>query len=245
MIKRQTLIMLAVLCMMSLFATTASANGVATIGIGDGSGYVAIPIFVTNSTDVGSMDVTLRYDPSIVIVVNVADGDMSTTISNLEHVNEGWIRIVAYQVGDAPSSTFVLANVSFEPVGSEGDSCPLEISVTTFSDATPVSNAMPYTVYDGTYSILYGDDGSDDMRSNRDGTYPPETSSVYGSNETVINATANETPTEVVTAPPVKMLPGNETDDDMPSGSWLPMAVIGIGLLGVVALVYTYRKSRG
>ena len=244
MIKKQTLIILTLLCIMSLFATAASANDIedATIGIGDGSGYVTIPITITNSTNVGSIDVTLRYDPSIVIVVDAVEVDMDSTILNLENTADGWIRIVAYQVGDGISGAFVLANVSFEPVGTTGN-CPLEISVTTFKDATPTGNVMPYIVNNGTYTISYVAPSS---RSNREGTYPPVPDDDSGKNVTEENTSVNTTIIEIPTPPPVKNLPGDETEDEAPGGTDpTNVILVVLGILALIVIGYViYRKSQ-
>lgn len=247
MIKRQTLIILTLLFVMSLFVTVASANDVenATICIGEGSGYVTIPIVVTNSTNVGSVDVTLRYDPSIVIVVDAVDGDMDSTFQNLENAADGWIRIVSYQgISDGIDGTFVLANVSFEPVGTTG-SCPLEISVTSFGYATPTGNAMPYVVDNGTYTISYVTPNS---RSNREGTYPPvpDDDDDSGKNITEENASVNTTIIETPTPSPVKNLPGDDTEDDAPDGTDPTSAIfIVLGIMALIVIGYViYRKSQ-
>jgi len=239
MIKRQTLIMLAVLCMVTLPAT-ALEN--ATIGIGDGSGYVTIPIVITNSTNVGSMTMDLTYDPSIVIVANVVKGDMDATVLNLENVDDGWIRIVAYQGSNvAPGSTFTLAHVSFEPVGDAG-SCPLEISVAEFAELTPVGNAMSYIVENGVYTIAY-----DEERRGGGGSinYPLESADVSGGKNVTEevppgNATIDKTPV----APPVRELPGNGSSDSdtVPSMIWI-YVVIGIVIILVVAYVISKRNE--
>lgn len=240
--SKQILVVLTLLCVMTLPAMALSESAV--IDIGDGSGIVTIPITVTNAENVGSMDLTLRYDPAIVNVTSVANGDMGSTVTNLENTADGWVRIVAYQTGDGLNGAFILANVSFEPVGSSG-SCPLEISVTTFDEATPAGNAMPYTVRNGTYTISYD---APSPKSNKEGTYPPvpDDDGDSGKNVTEENASVNTTIIETPTPSPVKNLPGDKTEDDEPGGADPTNSIlVALALLALFMIGYLlYRKSQ-
>lgn len=147
----------------------------AEISIGDGSGVVTIPISVVNATDAGAVDITLTYDPAVVNVTGVADGAMDCTYTNLENRGDGWIRIGAVQ-GDNPGldGAFSLLNISFEPV-TTGASCALNLTVTTYRDATPNCTAMNYTVVCGTYTApstsILGDANSDGVVDIMDASY--------------------------------------------------------------------------
>lgn len=236
--SKQILVVLTLLCVMTVPAIAVPESAV--IGIGDGSGTVTIPITVTNAENVGSMDLMLKYDPTIVNVTSVANGDMDNTITNLENTANGWIHIVAYQAGsDVLSGTFILANIDFEAVGSSG-SCPLEISVTTFKDATPAGNVMPYTVSNGTYTISYTSSSS-----SRSGTYPPEYSGEnYSSTGNVTEEEAeNETALPESIAPPVKTLPGSEPVDtkDGKSTNWI---FVGLALGAALVAAYLIKRKR-
>ena len=145
---------------------------VATISIGDGCGIVTIPIEIGNGANVGACDIMLSYDPAIVNVTGVTGGDMDVTVANLEHAGDGWVRIGTYQT-DNPglSGQITFANVAFEPVGSGGN-CSLNLSVTTFKDATPEGNEMPYVVSNGTYTaLLNGDVNGDGVVDMHDAMY--------------------------------------------------------------------------
>ena len=144
------------LCMM--FVGFASANGEtsAIIGIGSGSGTVTMPISITNGANVGSVDVIMTFDPEIVTVTGVTNGNMDSMMPNLEKVGNGNIHIVAYQAGSPGlNGNFDVAQVTFKPVSSSG-SCPLEMTIITFKDRTPTGNVMAYTVSNGTYTATSG-----------------------------------------------------------------------------------------
>lgn len=141
--------------------------GVATISIGNGSGIVTIPIAIEDGVNVGACDITLTFNASVVNVTDVTGGDMDVTMANLEHVHEGFVRIGTFQT-DNPglNGNITFANVTFEPVGNSGDTCSLNLSVTTFKDATPIGNEMPYIVRNGTYAILLNGDVTGDGKVN-------------------------------------------------------------------------------
>ena len=147
---------------------------VATISIDNGSGIVTTSIAIEDGANVGACDITLTFNASVVNVTDVTGGDMDVTMANLEHVHEGFVRIGTFQT-DNPgmSGNITFANVTFEPVGKSGDTCSLNLSVTTFKDATPVGNEMPYIVRNGTYTILLlnGDVNGDGVVDLHDALY--------------------------------------------------------------------------
>jgi len=109
--------------------------------------------------NVGACDITLTYDPRTVNVTNVSGGDMDATVANLEHTDEGWVRIGAFQTDNSGlSGAITFANVVLEAVGSPDGTCFLNLSVTTFKDETPWGNPMPYIVRNGTYTTAMNGD---------------------------------------------------------------------------------------
>ena len=150
-------------CVVRNGSFTVLPPGVATISIGNGSGIVTIPIAIEDGVNVGACDITLTFNASVVNVTDVTGRDMDVTMANLEHVHEGFVRIGTFQT-DNPglSGNIAFANVTFEPIGNSGDTCSLNLSVTTFKDATPIGNEMPYIVRNGTYTILLNGDVNGD-----------------------------------------------------------------------------------
>jgi len=139
-----------------------------TFVIGEAFDDDTIPLIVERSENAGSIDLILSYNASIVEVTDVTGIDM-TVIANLEHADEGWVRIGAYLV-DGITGTFTLADITFTPIG--GCSCPLEITVTTYKDATPTGNSMDYDVRNGTYcAYLNGDANGDGIVDIDDAKY--------------------------------------------------------------------------
>ena len=138
---------------------TVAETSVAIISIGNASGTMTIPITIEDGVNVGACDITLTYDPSVVNVTNVSGGDLDATVANLEHTDEGWVRIGAFQTDNSGlSGAITFANVALEAVGSPDGTCFLNLSVTTFKDETPMGNPMPYTIKNGTYTAAMNGD---------------------------------------------------------------------------------------
>ena len=150
-------------CVVRNGSFTVLPPGVATISIGDAIGNMTLPIAIEDGVNVGACDITLTFNASVVNVTDVTGGDMDVTMANLEQVHEGFVRIGTFQTDNQGlSGNIAFANVTFEPVGKSGDTCSLNLSVTTFKDATPVGNEMPYIVRNGTYTILLNGDVNGD-----------------------------------------------------------------------------------
>jgi len=164
------------------------------ISIGDCTGATTIPIMITSASNVGSVDVTLLYDPAVATVTAVSGGDMDYTFTNTEHANEGWIRIGAIQgESDGLSGQFTLLNVDLSPVGSNAQ-CDLVLEVTTYKDSTPACAAMTYTIDNGVYvSSKNGDANGDDVVDIADAAYIAKHALGFAGYETIDESTADVT----------------------------------------------------
>lgn len=161
-----------------IYNTTLTCSGssepdpdVATISIGDGTNDVTIPIMV-NATNLGSCDINMTYDETVVEVVSVTDGNMDNYAVNIEHTADGWLRIGAFQSDNSGmTGVFTLASIVLTPV-SVNSQCPLVIAVNTLKDATTDTTEMAYTISNGMYySSLNGDANGDGMVDIADAMY--------------------------------------------------------------------------
>lgn len=181
------------------YTCSAPVDDEASISIGDGMGTVTLPITISDCDNVGAVDITLNYDPTVVTVTEVGDGAMDCTYTNLEHVDEGWIRVGAVQ-GDNPgmAGEYTLLNINFTAMSS-GASCPLELTVTTFKDATPNCTAMTYTISNGMYtSSQKGDANGDGVVDIADAMYIAKHVIGVAGYETIDEAAADVTGDGVV-----------------------------------------------
>lgn len=229
----KTITILMTLCIMATFPMIISADNTAEIGIGSGYGQVTIPIAVIDGSNVGSIDVTLSFDPTIATITDITNGDMDSMFSNVENIDDGYIRIGAYQTNNPGlDGTFIIADISFISVASSG-SCPLGITVTTFKDSTPAGNPMLYSIVNGTYTATSSGGG-------RDGTYPPPSPTPTVIPTVTPTVTPTETPTTTPTPSPTKTLPDN--GNGSPKGSWLIWVIAGI--LITILIVYIIYQQR-
>ena len=105
-------------------------------------------IIIEDGVNVGTGDITLTFNASVVNVTDVTGGDMDVTISNLEQAHVGLVRIGTFQT-DNPglNRRIILADVTFNKTADVGDICSLiGITVNTLKDATPEGNPISYTV---------------------------------------------------------------------------------------------------
>ena len=150
-------------CLAQNGSFTVQPPDVATIKIGNAIGRETLPITIDNAANVGSVDITLTFNASIVNVTNVTGGNFDVTIPDIEHVHDGCVRIGTFQTeSNGLSRNITLAEVTFEPMGSTGEMCSLNLSIATFKDATPECNEIPYVVRNGTYTAFLNGDVNDD-----------------------------------------------------------------------------------
>ena len=129
----------------------------------ESGGNVNVAIKIENGVNVGSLDLTLFFDPSVVRVSNISGGDFDFISSNLENTTAGSIRIAAFQGPSAGlNDNVVVANVTFMVVGSVGSSTPLTLDVTTLKDASPACNPIPYTIENGKFTVFLNGDVNGD-----------------------------------------------------------------------------------
>ena len=111
------------------------------------------PIIITNVDDLGYIDVNLTYDPSVARVIGATGTPFDMTTNNLQNSASGWVRISGMQtIGSGLNSPITLSTLTFEAVGNEGDSTPLNIVIESmgYSNATPITT---YMVNNGTFTI--------------------------------------------------------------------------------------------
>ena len=127
-----------------------------TVSIGDGTGAVTIPIVIEDVTDLGSFNLKLDFNSSMVTVTEVVPGSMDNIVVNDENILDGWIRIVGYQgTTDVLTGDITVANVIFAPVDPCAiGSCDLVIDVTTLKDSTQSGNSIERGVENGVYTLF-------------------------------------------------------------------------------------------
>ena len=123
-----------------------------------------MPITIENVSNVGSCQLTLSYDPDVAMVSNASQSDFDSLFTNLENAASGSVHLIAYQTsGDIGlDGDVIVVEVTFTTVGNGGSSTPLNLEVTTLTDATPNCNPIPYTIRDGSFTVFLNGDVNGD-----------------------------------------------------------------------------------
>lgn len=125
-----------------------------TVTIGDYTsatgGEITMPLMINGVKDYGVGTINITYDPAVVHVAGVSDGDDSTvTASNINNT-AGIASIAAWNIGGV-SGDIVFANVALKAVGSSGESSPLILTVAKLVDTSMKS--IPAGQSGGTFTI--------------------------------------------------------------------------------------------
>ena len=127
-------------------------------------------IMINDVTDVATATVKVTYDPSVIVVTDADKGDFQSFIFNLEHANEGWVKVGAYQTGEGLSGDVKLAKLTITPKGSYGEFSNLDIDVEELQDSE--YNPMDADVIDGFFYIgVNGDVNADRVVDSDDSLY--------------------------------------------------------------------------
>ena len=113
-------------------------------------------IVIYDAENVGVVDLNLSYVPSVVRVINITNGSFDVTLPNLEKKSMGFVRIGMFQtVNHGLNGTVTIANIKLKAMGRAGQYSPLNISINTFTDATPRCNdIINYIITNGTFTIV-------------------------------------------------------------------------------------------
>lgn len=129
-----------------------------TISIGDVDALlgenVTTAILITNIINVGTADIALTYNQSVVHVTAIDSSDfdfMDAVIDN----SCGLTRIAAIQAASPGLTGNVrLANITLRAVGSGGESCALNLTINELKEANPDEISIPATTHNGTFTIV-------------------------------------------------------------------------------------------
>ena len=129
-----------------------------TIGIGDYSvepgNTITAPIRINDTVMLGGCEINFTYDPTIVHVTGVTQGDLRYSFKYKIDNGSGWMHANALDVGGL-SGNVTFAYLDLTAVGDGGDTSPLNIASANIFDVnyTPIA----YTVNNGSFTILSRD----------------------------------------------------------------------------------------
>jgi len=112
-----------------------------------------LSIIITNITNVGTTDIILTYNQSIVHVVDAGESDFDFMDTEVDNVN-GRTRIGAFQTSsDGLSGNVRVANITFNAVGGGGDSTALGLVISELKEESSQEISIPASVQNGTFTV--------------------------------------------------------------------------------------------
>ena len=118
------------------------------------SNIVIVPIMINNVTNLGSGNLNVTYNASVVHVIDVTNGTGNALVVKEWNVDNstGIVRIVAWNDSSPKSGNVIFANVTYQAVGNAGESSPLNLSVSDLTDYYTYAQ-IPYNVSNGTFTV--------------------------------------------------------------------------------------------
>ncbi|MEA1945167.1 MAG: hypothetical protein U9N07_07540 [Euryarchaeota archaeon] len=220
---------------------------VASLFVIPASCEVIKPIIIEYAVNIGAVDITLRYNASVVNVTNVTGGDFDAIVTNLEHVHEGWVRIGAFQM-DNPGLNGQISLASVTLDGDVDDLSSLSMAVNTLRDATPQCSPIDCTVEGFTITASSASPGS--RHGGGGAGYMPEPTSTPAMSPSTSSVTGmpieRETPAKTTTPEHVTVF--HTEPSSPPSPILSPIAgiviVVIVVVFGIIRVISTTAQTR-
>jgi hypothetical protein len=111
---------------------------------------IPIPIRVEGGVDVGSLDLNITFDPTLLSVKSTQNGAFDNTVINPE--DSGVVKVIAFQTTNPGiNGDFTVAEIAFEALG-VGEST-LDLEIVTLTDSSPQVNPLDHSISNGTVTI--------------------------------------------------------------------------------------------
>ena len=137
----------------SISALTVSAGETPTVSLADfeanPASTIKAPLMMYNVTDVAGGEFNTSFDPSVVYVTDISEGDIGTTTSNINN-EAGWAYMNVFG-SEGKSGDVVFAYLNLTAVGSESESSSLNLSVISLFNTNYMD--ISYKTDNGTFTI--------------------------------------------------------------------------------------------
>ena len=136
-----------------LTAGAAAADNVLTIGdVQLSPGESAdIPVIITSATNVAAGQTDIEYDPAVISIDSMEEGDLDWTMFNLE-ASATSVRIVILSLGDGMSGDVVMATMHVTAIGGIGENSTLRTFDAAFCEPNVIE--IPFVTSDGSVTIV-------------------------------------------------------------------------------------------
>jgi len=108
-----------------------------------------ISIMINNVSNLGVADINLTFDPSVVHVLSVGNGDFDFLHAVIDN-STGVVRIGGMDCGDGLSGDVKLGEIALKAVGDHGEISALDIGINELKEAGAIETPIPATEDDGT-----------------------------------------------------------------------------------------------
>jgi hypothetical protein len=196
--------------MLMLISISLVAASETTIGIDDYSvepdNTITAPIRINDTVNMGGCEINFTYDPTIVHVTGVTQGDLRYSFKFNVNNGSGWMQANALDT-EGLSGNVTFAYIDLTAVGDDGDTSPLNIASANIFDINYTT--IVYAVNNGSFAIISAND-----------TTPPDITSVAidpevtlpnGSIDVTVTATDNSGIASVTANGIVLALVANDT----------------------------------
>ncbi|MEA1895404.1 MAG: cohesin domain-containing protein [Euryarchaeota archaeon] len=117
----------------------------------DVSDTTTIPIRVEGGVDIGSLDLNITFDPTLLSVKSTQNGAFECAVINPER-DSGVVKVIAYQAANPGlNGDFTVAEITFEAL-LVGES-PIDLEIVTLTDSSPQTNYLAHSICNGTVTI--------------------------------------------------------------------------------------------
>lgn len=114
---------------------------------------VTAPIMIRSAPNVGTVDIILGYNRSVVHVIAASESDFDFMDAAIDN-SSGTTRFIAFQMTSPGLNGGVkIANVTLMAVGSGAESTALNISIIELKDAGPYEIPIPAVEHNGTFTV--------------------------------------------------------------------------------------------
>ena len=152
-IKKIWMAMLIVLSL-GLLMSAASAQ---TVNIADGGADTGNTTTVTITadavTDLANFDITVTYNPAVVIVTDAAnDAAFGVAVNNLENAADGWVRIASLNFGAGQTGDgILLSTLTLDAVGTADQTSDLTLTINELKNSS--EGDITATMDDGLFTV--------------------------------------------------------------------------------------------
>ena len=148
------LVLVTILVVLTLTLSMSAASAQTVIiadGSADSGATTTVTVTADDVTDLANFDITVTYDPAVVIVTAADNGDFGD-MNNLENAAGGTVRLLSWNTGSGQTGDGVLlSTLTLEAVGTAAHTSALTLTVNSLMDSS--EGDITATVDNGVFTV--------------------------------------------------------------------------------------------